>query len=231
MCFTWLSCCSLQALSSGFIGIALRVADGKPADLKQLTAFLRRGPAFLLGFCIYSVAVGAGLVFFILPGIYVAARYALFPQVLAAKPVSALEAMSEAAALSSGRWRTVCLFLLIALGLNLLGAALLGLGFLVTFPITLVATSLLYRSFQQSADLTRRQADYPMRIASKAATVILRFASELPLLWQLLLQRRDRLEQVAMLFDTCEHLVRREREKLRVLLLQALRDFFPCHGR
>lgn len=143
----------LLLFSSLIVGchrIALKAADGQTPDLTDLTALLERGPTFLLAFCIYSVAVVAGLVLLVVPGIYVAVRYALFGQVLATRPASALEALRDAAALSHGRWWTICGTMLIALLLNLAGLALLGLGLIVTFPVTLLATSSLYLSLQRS---------------------------------------------------------------------------------
>jgi uncharacterized membrane protein len=57
--------------------------------------------------------------------------------------------LRDAAALSRGRWWTVCVVMLMALLLNLAGAAFLGLGLLITFPVSLLAKSDLYRSLQR----------------------------------------------------------------------------------
>ena len=116
-----------------------------------LTALIGRGPAFLLAFCVYSIAVVAGLVLLVVPGIYVAVKYALFGQVLATTSTTALEALRDTAALSDGRWWTLFPLLLMALLLNLAGMAFLGLGLLITFPVSLLATSDLYRSLPQPA--------------------------------------------------------------------------------
>ncbi len=139
-----------SGLIVGCHGIALKAADGNAPNLTDLTALLDRGPSFLLAFCIYLVAVAGGLVLLVVPGIYVAVRYALFGHILATRPASALEALRGAAALSHGRWWTVCGFVLMALLLNLAGAALLGVGLVITFPVTLLATSSLYLSLQRS---------------------------------------------------------------------------------
>lgn len=135
----------------GLHRIALEAVDGRVPELAGLTALLGRGPTFLLAFCIYAAAVLGGLVLLVVPGIYVAIRYALFGQVIATRSTSAFEALRNAAALSEGRWWTVLAVMLTALLLNLAGAALLGLGLLITFPVSLVATSNLYRSLQQPA--------------------------------------------------------------------------------
>ena len=138
-----------SGLMAGLHRMALETVEGKAPRLANLTALLGRGPTFLLAFCIYLVAVLSGLVLLVVPGIYVAVRYALFGQILAARSTTALEALRDAAALSEGRWWMLCVFLLLVLFLNLAGAAVLGLGLLITFPVSLLAASDLYRSIQQ----------------------------------------------------------------------------------
>jgi uncharacterized membrane protein len=138
-----------SGLLAGLHRMALETVEGKAPRLANLTALLGRGPTVLLAFSIYLVAVLSGLVLLVVPGIYVAVRYALFGQILAARSTTALEALRDAAALAEGRWWMLCLFLLLVLFLNLAGAAILGLGLLITFPVSLLAASDLFRSIQQ----------------------------------------------------------------------------------
>ena len=140
-----------SGLMVGLHRIALETVNGKTPNLANLTASLRRGPTFLLAFCIYVVAVVGGVALLVVPGIYLAVRYAFFGQIVATRSTSALEALRDAGAISEGRWWTLCVFLLLVLLLNLAGAAFLGVGLLVTFPVALLATSDLYRSLQQSS--------------------------------------------------------------------------------
>jgi uncharacterized membrane protein len=140
-----------SGLMVGLHRIALETVDGKAPKLANLTALLGGGPTFLLAFCIYSAVVVVGLVLLVVPGIYVAVKYALFGQVLATTSTTAPQALRDAAVLSDGRWWTLFPLLLMALLLNLAGMAFLGLGLLITFPVSLLATSDLYRSLQQPA--------------------------------------------------------------------------------
>jgi uncharacterized membrane protein len=140
-----------SGLMLGLHGIALETLNGKVPKLANLTALLDRGPTFLLAFCIYSAAVVAGLVLFVVPGIYVAVKYALFGQVLATTATTAPQALRDAAALSDGQWWTLFPLLLVALLLNLAGMAFLGVGLLITFPVSLLATSDFYLSLREPA--------------------------------------------------------------------------------
>ncbi len=150
-----------SGLLVGLHRMSLEAVDGKAPRLADLTSALGRGPAFLAGLVIYLVAVAGGLVLLLVPGIYLAVRYALFGQVLATRPASAVEAFRDAGALSNGRWWTVCAFVLMALVLNVAGAAFLGLGLFVTFPVSLLATSGLYRDVQRSKQSTHGSPPSP----------------------------------------------------------------------
>jgi uncharacterized membrane protein len=130
----------------GFYEIAFDAVDGKNPKLRKLTGLFYRAPSFFLAFCIYFVLVLCGILLLVVPGIYFAVRYALFGQVLATRSTSAFGALRDAAALSNGHWWILFTLLLIAFVLNLAGAAVLGLGLLIAFPISILAMSDLFRS-------------------------------------------------------------------------------------
>lgn len=140
-----------SGLMVGFHQLALRAVEGKKPELSVLFGSLNRGPTFLLATFLYFIAVACGLVLLIAPGIYVAVRYALFGPIVATSSKPALECHSSAARLSHNRWWALFTFTALALILNLVGAALLGIGFLLTFPVSLLATSNFYRSLPQPA--------------------------------------------------------------------------------
>lgn len=130
-----------SGLLVGIESIALQVVDGSAPRLGSLFERLERGPSFLLALCLYLLGVACGLVLLVAPGIYLAVRYAPFGYVLASRKASGVEALREAAALTRGRWWEACRFFLLLLALNLAGAALLGLGLLVSFPVSLLAAA------------------------------------------------------------------------------------------
>ena len=144
----------LMVFSGLMVGIqvmALQVVDGTVPKLSYLLQMLNRGPSFLFAVCIYTVAVAGGLLFLVVPGVYVAVRYASFGYVIGSKQVSAVQALREAGAMTQGLWWKVCGFLFILLALNLVGAALLGLGLLVSFPLSLLAATSFSRSLEYFA--------------------------------------------------------------------------------
>jgi uncharacterized membrane protein len=131
--------------------MALKSIDGGIPRIVDLFGSLERGPAYLLALTIYCLAVSGGLVLLILPGIYLAIRYCLFAQVITDTSASALAALRKAAALAHGNWTPLGALFLIAFLLNIAGMALLGIGLIISFPVSLLAIAGFYRSLQPAS--------------------------------------------------------------------------------
>jgi hypothetical protein len=128
--------------------MALKSIDGEIPRVGDLFASLERGPAYLLALGIYCLTVSGGLVLLIVPGVYLAARYCLFAQIIADTSASALSALRKAAALARGSWASLSALFLIAFLLNIAGMALLGIGLIISLPVSLLAIAGFYRSLQ-----------------------------------------------------------------------------------
>lgn len=146
-----------SGLMVGLHGIAKQALEnGDAPTLNGLTGSLARGPSYLLALWLYCTAVAAGLLLLVVPGVYLAVRYAFFGHVLATRQhSSAIDALREAGLLSQGRWWMFFRFFLVVAALNLAGAALLALGLLISFPVTLLATSSLYRTLAGQIEATK----------------------------------------------------------------------------
>jgi hypothetical protein len=131
--------------------MALKSVDREIPRVGDLFGSLERGPSYLLALGIYCLAVSGGLVLLIGPGIYLAIRYCLFAQVITDTSASALSALREAAALAHGNWAPFGALFLIAFLLNIAGMALLGIGLIISFPVSLLAIAGFYRSLQPAS--------------------------------------------------------------------------------
>ena len=109
-----------------------------------------RRPLLRLAIVIYLLGVLCGLEMLIVPE-FLAVRYFLFSPILSDRSGSALQALRGSAVLGEGHWWAAGALLLIVSLLNLAGAAVLGLGLIITFPVSLLAISGFYRSLQQTA--------------------------------------------------------------------------------
>ena len=128
--------------------MALKSVDGGIPRIVDLFGSLERGPAYLLALTIYCLTVSGGLVLLIVPGIYLAIRYCLFAQVITDTSASALAALRKAAALAHGNWGPLGALFLIAFLLNIAGMSLLGIGLIISFPVSLLAIAGFYRSLR-----------------------------------------------------------------------------------
>lgn len=143
--FLWLFC----ELMAGIHAMALRAVDGGVPVFTAGLGDFERGRSYVMASLLYWTAILAGLCLAIVPGIVVAVRWALFRFALADESCSALTSLHEAASLSTSHgWR---LFRLLALSaaLNVAGAALLGFGLLIAFPVTVMLRAGYFRALQQ----------------------------------------------------------------------------------
>ncbi len=131
--------------------MALKSVDGEIPRIGDLFRSFEQGPAYLLALSIYSLAVTGGLLLLIGPGIYLAIRYCLFAQVITDTSASTLAALRKAAALAHGNWTPLGTLFLIAFLLNIAGMSLLGIGLIISFPVSLLAIAGFYRSLQPAA--------------------------------------------------------------------------------
>lgn len=131
-------------LYSGFYLAANRVSLGLPVIY----------PDFFKGFSFYmpvfsiwligQILVALGLFAFIIPGIYLAVGYSFAVLMALFGGFDFWTALEESRKLITVRWWKFFVFTLILIIINLLGILMLGLGLLVTIPITFYATYILF---------------------------------------------------------------------------------------
>lgn len=130
------------------ISVSVLIAHNhKPTFESLYTPLLsaRRVLTFILLTFLYVLVVILGLILFILPGIYLAVRLKFFPYVLLENPNAKLEDLiSMSYSVTKGYFWKIVLFSIMLALLNLCGAILLGIGLLVTIPISLFATAHFY---------------------------------------------------------------------------------------
>jgi hypothetical protein len=61
-----------------------------------------------------------------------------------------VQALRDAGALSRGRWWALGRLMALVIAFNVAGAALLGVGILVTFPVSLLALAAMFRALQRA---------------------------------------------------------------------------------
>ena len=150
-------------VSVGAIRISLRLHDGGSASVRDLfavdgTLFWR----YFLASILYELIVAVGLILLIVPGVIFSVRYMFYGYAVVERNARPLEAMAQSAAATRGAWWNVSLFGLAILLLNILGALLLGVGLLVTAPMSALAAAWVYRRLTGTGSAaTARPAEQP----------------------------------------------------------------------
>jgi hypothetical protein len=143
--FLWFAC----SLLCGLHAMALCAVDGGTPGWRLGFARFDRGHVHFAAALLYWLAVVVGLVLLVFPGVACAVRWNLFRWVIAETPATPVAALRQAA-LMSARCRGPLLRVIVtSTALDLLGAALLGVGLLLAFPVTLLARAVHYRAVQR----------------------------------------------------------------------------------
>jgi hypothetical protein len=137
------------ALLARLYGMALDVVDGRRTEAANAGAAVRQGIAVLVCALSYALIVASGLVLLVIPGVYVAVRYAPWLHFAVTSHIrDTMESLRRAGALTKGQWLLVGSHVLACLLANIGGAALLGIGLLISFPVALLATASLFRTLE-----------------------------------------------------------------------------------
>lgn len=139
---TWIVC---SAVGLGMTTIALAALDKKPLAVGMLLSNMRRLGSYFGATILVGIIVGLGTVLFIIPGVILAVRLMFWPFFAVDKGMGAIDAIKASWRMTTGRFFDAFLFMLACVGLAILGAIPLGLGWLVVMPVILLASAQFYR--------------------------------------------------------------------------------------
>lgn len=132
-------------VSIGMITIALKFLDGQIPKFEDLFSFKPHFWKFFGGSILTGLVVWAGMILFIIPGIYWAIKFQFFGYFVVEQGSDPVEAMRKSSRIThTVKWKLLGFGIVLAL-VNMLGAICLFVGLFVTVPVTLLAYSLVYR--------------------------------------------------------------------------------------
>lgn len=132
----------------GFISVALRLYEHHSATWNDFFRAADSYLKYLAGEILYIAIVVGGLILFIFPGVIWAIKYKFVGYFIADKKMGPIEALKASGRLTMGvKWDLFGFCAAVAL-VNLLGAVCLGIGLLVTVPVSLMATTFVYKKLQ-----------------------------------------------------------------------------------
>jgi uncharacterized membrane protein len=136
------------ALTLVTLRVALKIFDGEPFDLAQPAPLFEGYWRFLFASFLFGLVVSLGFVLLIVPGVLLGLAFCFAPLFAAEGQRDLVEAFRSSSRLTRGvRWQLFG-FAWVLLGVNLLGALALGVGVVVTVPMTMVCTIYAYRRLQ-----------------------------------------------------------------------------------
>lgn len=148
----------------GYNKIFLRINDGEKPNFSEI---FKEYPLFwkYLGVSILMpLVVLLGLILLIVPGIIWAVRFSFAPLIIVDTKIGPIASMKESWAITAGNfWHLLGFWIVIGL-FNLLGMIVLGVGLLVSIPVSTFASIYVYR------ELTKAKAGViPVTITPPAA--------------------------------------------------------------
>lgn len=131
-------------LSMNSIKLLLRVVRGRDYELSELFSLDLKLFVYVWTMIKVGVIVLAGLVLLIVPGVIWALKYSMVQFLIIDQEMESTEAMKVSAQMTEGVRSKLLWFALLLAGVNILGLLALGLGLLITIPVTYAANLLVY---------------------------------------------------------------------------------------
>ena len=141
-------------INMGATAFSLRAHDDP--DGVQLSSLWHPQPflKFLAASILVAIVVGLGMLLLVVPGVILGLMFLFTTYIVIDRERGPIEAMKDSNAITRGyKWQLLGLGLLLAL-INLGGLLALGVGMLVTVPVTLLAFAYAYRVLSSRAGMT-----------------------------------------------------------------------------
>ena len=140
------------AVGLGFAAISLKVIDQKKPVWNDLLVSDQYILRYLGATIIYTIITVAGTILFIIPGVYLSLKYGLFRYFILDKNVGIGESFHLSGQATSGIKLTLIAFYFILGLINVIGFLCLGIGLLITIPLTILAEVHVYRQLVAQMD-------------------------------------------------------------------------------
>lgn len=132
-------------VSLGLIKVLLAIYNGAKPKYGMLFDEANKIGRYFVASILYGLIVVGGLILFIVPGIIWSIKYKFYPYFIVEKNAGIWESMLLSGKATDGnKWTLLGLGIVLGL-INLGGALLLGLGLLVTVPVTMLAGVYAYK--------------------------------------------------------------------------------------
>ena len=133
-------------LALGFTKVMLLLIDDKPVEIVDMVNNLNLFLSYFVASFLFGMAVLIGFFLLIIPGIYIGLRLQFYQYYIIEEGDNSFTALKKSFDATEDLALELFVFGLTVLLINLGGVLLFGIGMLVTYPITTMATAAIYKS-------------------------------------------------------------------------------------
>lgn len=135
-------------LNMGILRITLLYVDGEQAEPHDLFACAHLFFRYFVASFAFVLLVVLGLMLFIIPGVVLALKFQFYDYFIIDKNAGIMESIERSGKITEGGLMDLFLFTLALFGINLLGALVLGVGLLISMPVSMLARAHVYRQLE-----------------------------------------------------------------------------------
>lgn len=134
-----------MGLELGWLNISLKYIKKKQVKLSDLTAQAGQLPSYIGAGILYSMIYILGFILLIIPGIIWSIKFQYFGFIILEERLGPIKALKRSAQITRGNKWKLFGFSFILVAINLLGLLCLGVGLLITMPLTMLANTYVYK--------------------------------------------------------------------------------------
>lgn len=145
----------------GVVKISLNYTYNQESNIGDLFSYAVFAPRVFLASILYAIIVTIGLVFLIVPGIYLALRFSQYQYFIIDKDMGILDSFKYSSIVTKDAKIDIFLYFLLLVGLTILSVITLFLGLFVLIPVFWLASAFIYRELvRNTPDLENYLEEY-----------------------------------------------------------------------
>ena len=139
-------------LTLGFTKLMLLLVQDKFVEVADMFNNFKIFLSYFVASFLYGIGVVLGTLLLVVPGIFIAIRFQFYPHFIIEEEVSSLTALQKSYNLSQNLTLELFLLGIVVIALNAVGILLLGVGFIITYPLSSMATAVVFKGIADEAD-------------------------------------------------------------------------------
>lgn len=133
--------------------VLIKAVNGQNPEYRDVYKHYPKLLNYILSSLLLIVVVGAGFILLIIPGIYLALRLQFMPYIAAEKNIGPIDALKQSWAMTNGKVLNLLKFVLVLIGIIVLGVLALFVGLIIAAPLVAVSVAYLYKTLKTASSV------------------------------------------------------------------------------